>query len=104
MEMTTTIKIEDIARTQRLGVLPRMLPIAAGLALALASATAYAQTQPSLACAGPQKAAEGEGGPGALPQKAAEGEGGRGALPQKAAEGEGGALAQKAAAAKPCKA
>jgi hypothetical protein len=132
MEMTTTIKIEDIARTQRRRVLPRVLPIAVGLALALASATAYAQTQPSVACAGPQKAAEGEGGPGALPQKAAEGEGGPGALPQKAAEGEGGpgalpqkaadgdggpgalpqkaaegegaALAQKAAAAKPCKA
>jgi hypothetical protein len=83
--MTTTIKIENFAKTQRRGVLPPMLAIAAALALALASATAYARTQPSVACVGPQKAPEGEGGPGALPQKATDGEGGPGALPQKAA-------------------
>jgi hypothetical protein len=66
-----------------------MLPIVAGAALALASATADAQTKPSVDCASTQKVGEGEGG-GTVAQKVGEGEG-------------GGAVPQKVGAASPCK-
>jgi hypothetical protein len=123
MDLTTTVG--DAAGAQRRGYLKRALPIAARLALALASAAAHAQTKPSVACISPQKAGEGAGGGavGMAAQKAGEGEGGGavGLAAQKAGEGEGGgavgmaaqkagedsgavgALAQKPATAPPCK-
>jgi len=62
----------------------KMLPIAAGLALALASATTcYAQSGPGCQ----QKAADAGNAP-SLPQKAADA-GNAPSLPQKAAEGNG---------------
>jgi hypothetical protein len=77
--MNSTTKVGDAAGGQRRGYLKRALPIAAGLALALASAAAHAQTKSSVACISLQKAGEGE------------------------SSGAVGALAQKAAAASPCK-
>ncbi|HSZ90278.1 MAG TPA: hypothetical protein VK822_12990 [Acetobacteraceae bacterium] len=93
--MDTINEIRNAAGAQRRGYLTRVLPIAAGLALALASATAHAQTKPSTACTSLQKAGEGESAGTAV------------ATIQKAGEGEGGdavgATAQRAAAATPCK-
>src|SRR5208337_2667316 len=90
--MDTTNEVRQAAGAQGRVFSKRMLPIAAGLALALASTTAYAQSTASVDC-GPQKAAEGGSNP--LPQKAAEG--GSNPLPQKAAEGGSNPLPQKAA-------
>ncbi len=95
---TNTInQIGDAAGAQRRGYLTRVLPIAAGLTLALASATAHAQTKPSVACISLQKAGEGESTGAAVgpTQKAGEGEG--------ESAGAAVATAQKAAAATPCK-
>ena len=93
--MNTINEIGDAAGAQRRGYLTRVLPIAAGSALALASATAHAQTKSSVACTSLQKAGEGESSGAAVEttQKAGEGESG----------GAAGATAQKAAAATPCK-
>ena len=91
--MDTINEIRNAAGAQRRGYLTRVLPIAAGLALALASATAHAQTKPSAACTSLQKAGEGESAGTAV------------ATIQKAGEGGDavGATAQRAAAATPCK-
>jgi hypothetical protein len=96
--MNTVNEIKDTARVQRRVFPKRMLPIAAGLALALASAVAHAQTTPSVGCA-TQQAGEGEG-QYSRQQAAA---GGSTAQPQKAGEGEGQYSRQQAGAAIPCK-
>ena len=85
--MDTINEIRNAAGAQRRGYLTRVLPIAAGLALALASATAHAQTKPSTACTSLQKAGEGESAGKA----------------QNAGEGESAGKAQNAAATMPCK-
>lgn len=71
--------------------LMRMLPIAAGLALVLASATAYAQTTPAAGCMASQKAGEGGNEAGSnSAQKAGEGGNEAGSIAaQKAGEGGG---------------
>jgi len=69
--MDTINEIRNAAGAQRRGYLTRVLPIAAGLALALASATAHAQTKPSAACTSLQKAGEGGDAVGATAQRAA---------------------------------
>ena len=109
--MKTAIEMQRAPTAQRRDFLRTMLPMAACLALALGSATAFAQTAPSTGCT-TQKAGEGNGGSTA--QKAGEGEGGSalqkvgegngGPTPQKAGEGNGGPTPQRAAAAAmPCK-
>jgi hypothetical protein len=69
----------------------RTFPLVAGFALALASATAYAQTATTAGCT-TQKAAEGDSN--TRPQKAGEGEGP--VRPSQAAEGDSNTRPQKA--------
>ena len=76
--MNTINKIWDAAGAQRWVFPKRMLPIAAGLALALASAAVNAQTSPGVGCSS-QKAgdsgseATGDRGPSQQAQKAGDG-------------------------------
>ena len=69
--MNTINEIGDAAGAQRRGCRTRVLPIAADLALAPASATAHAQTKPTVACTSLQKAGESVGATVVTAQKAA---------------------------------
>src|SRR5271165_4819464 len=88
IDMDTIIEIKRAAGAQRRASPMHMLPIAAGLALALASTTAYAQTKSSVDCVSSQKASEGDATTPRIPQKASEGDATTPKFAQKASEGD----------------
>jgi hypothetical protein len=65
-----------------------VLPVAAGFALALAGAPAFAQTAASTGCSSPQKTSEGDATVPKIPQKVSEGDATTPRIPQKASEGD----------------
>jgi len=115
--MQPIIETKTAAPHSRIPWLRQVIPVLVGLALAMPAAATFAQTtSPSAACAGAQKAGEGEGGYAGTTatalQKAGEGEGGYAGTTatalQKAGEGEGGyagttATGSAKTAAIPCK-